>query len=133
MLFNATSGGLSGLWETNGAADTHEIAVAGADPTTGLNPSYLTVLGANALFSGVDTGGDTGLWKFDGTTATEVTGIKDIHGVAVPDLHPRFLTAYNGEVLFNGLDLDGREGLWVTDGTASGTSEMLGGRREQPD
>src|SRR6185437_358123 len=48
VLFNATSGGLSGLWTTNGTGPgTHEITVAGADPTTGLNPSDLTVLSGN--------------------------------------------------------------------------------------
>ena len=126
VLFNATSGGRAGLWATNGtAAGTHQIAVAGAEPSFGLNPSYLTVLDANVLFSGVDTSSNTGLWNFNGTTATEVTGITDIHGVAVADLHPKFLTAFGGKVLFNGLDSDDDEGLWVTNGTAVGTHEIL--------
>jgi len=100
-----------------------------ASATTVLDPSDLTVLGAEALFSGLDTGGDTGLWETDGRiggTTQELTGIKDIRGVAVPDLHPRFLTAFEGKVLFNGLDSGSQEGLWVTDGTAGGTHELAG-------
>ena len=55
------SGGL-GLWRTNGTA---AVEVAG---TTGLNPSDLTVFGNEVLFNGV-SGGNSGLWETDGTTA----------------------------------------------------------------
>ena len=60
---------LTGLWVTDGTAGgTRELAgIAGTDPTHGLNPTDLTVLGGEALFSGLDADGDIGLWVTDGT------------------------------------------------------------------
>jgi ELWxxDGT repeat protein len=111
------------LWEWNGSTAV-ELSVPDADTSgLGLQPGNLTDLNGVALFSGVDTGGHTSLF----TTAGELTGITDIHGVAISDLDPRFLTLFGSEVLFNGTDSTGAQGLWETNGTAAGTHEIFAG------
>src|SRR5215472_7789363 len=96
VLFNGSdASGTAGLWLTNGtAAGTQEVTgisgtnALGLEPSNltgisgasaGLNPSDLTVLATAVLFSGVDAGGNNGLWVTDGTAADtqELTGITD--------------------------------------------------------
>ena len=130
VLFNGVdANGLSGLWVTDGTVGgTHEL-VAGAggasDPAAGLNPTNITVLQREVLFSGLDASGDMGLWVSDGTAAGthELTGIT---GADPSGLAPSDLTVYNGEVLFRGLDQSGQAALWITDGTVAGTHEVTG-------
>jgi ELWxxDGT repeat protein len=66
------------LWTSDGTTvGTAELtAIAGAS-SAGLAPSGLTVLGNEALFSGIDTSGQTGLWTTDGTASgtLELAGI----------------------------------------------------------
>jgi ELWxxDGT repeat protein len=78
-----------------------------------------------AMFSGIDSSGDTGLWLTDGTAGGtyELTGIAGAHAGG---LSPSDFTSFNGEVLFSGLDAAGNRGLWVTNGTAAGTYELTG-------
>ena len=53
-------------------------------------------------------GSRTGLWVWNGTSATDL----------VSGLDPTGLTLYNGVVLFSGLDVSGHAELWDWDGTA---------------
>ena len=130
VLFNGvdnTGTGLSGLWVTDGtAAGTHEIPVAGADPS-GLNPTDLTVFGNEVLFNGLDQDGHQQLWVTDGTAGGthELTGINGANPLANPSgIAPSDLTVFNGKVLFNGIDTTNHHQLWVTDGTVAGTQEL---------
>jgi hypothetical protein len=77
------------------------------------------------VFSGVNTGGQTGLWTTDGTASGthEITGV---FGAFAGGLYASNLAVLNGVVLFNGEDTAGHLGLWVTNGTAPGTSEIGG-------
>ena len=69
-LFAATNAtGLVGLWEWNSSIPTTatEVTVAGAN-SLGLLPNALTDLNGVALFNGLDTDGNPGLFEFDVTT-----------------------------------------------------------------
>jgi ELWxxDGT repeat protein len=129
VLFNGVdANGLSGLWATDGTVGgTHELVAGtgGASDPAGLNPTNITVLNGEILFSGLDASGDMGLWVSNGTSAGthELTGIT---GADPSGLAPSDLTVYNGEVLFRGLDQSGRAQLWITDGTVAGTHELTG-------
>jgi ELWxxDGT repeat protein len=121
------------LWTTDGtAAGTVELTgVTGAGTTAfvGLNPSDLTVLGAEVLFNGVDNtpGNVGGLWATNGTVpgTHEITGIS---GAASTGVDPTGMTVFGSKVLFNGVDSTAGNvgGLWVTDGTKGGTHEITG-------
>jgi ELWxxDGT repeat protein len=78
-----------------------------------------------ALFEGINSNGQYGLWATDGTSANalELTGIA---GASANGLSPTDMTVFNSEVLFNGVNASGQNGLWVTDGTAVGTHELTG-------
>ncbi|MGC2784541.1 MAG: hypothetical protein WA397_12065, partial [Roseiarcus sp.] len=129
MLFNGVdANGLSGLWATDGTVGgTHELVpgAGGVSDPAGLNPTNITVLNGEILFSGLDASGDMGLWVSDGTGAGthELTGIT---GADSSGLAPGDLTVLNGEVLFRGLDQSGQAALWITDGTVAGTHELTG-------
>ena len=80
LFVGVDSSGHTGLWTTDGtAAGTHELtAIAGAQTKgSGLDPSDLTSYNGEVLFSGVDSGGKSGLWTTDGTAAGthELTGV----------------------------------------------------------
>jgi ELWxxDGT repeat protein len=127
-----------GLWVTDGTAGgTHEVTgIIGA--SLGFFPSDLTVFrlnivsNAKALFSGVNTNGQAGLWVTDGAGAGthELTGISGANMTS--GLQPGDLTVFTpgsfgfspARALFNGLNASGVRGLWVTDGTAAGTHEV---------
>jgi len=120
--------GKAGLWVTNGtAAGTRELTgISGAyTGSVGLSPSDLTALNGEALFAGLDTAGDIGLWVTNGTASGthELTGIV---GADPSGLDPTNMTLFNGEVLFQGKVPSGSVALWVTDGTAAGTHELTG-------
>jgi len=139
VLFNgassANAAGLAGhlgLWTTNGTATgTQELGgstgISGAS-ATGLNPTDLTVIGNEVLFSGVDASGLSGLWVTNGTAAGTrellaeapgATAAKDPHG-----LNPTDLTVFNGDVFFNGLNGSGLGQLWELNETTLAT-QML--------
>lgn len=117
------------LWETNGtAAGTVEITRGFEAGTGGLNPSFITAYGGEALFDGVNATGSFGLWATNGTASGthQITGIK---GSNPGGLHPMYMHSFNGEVLFRGLAGvlgDDVPGLWVTKGTAASTVEIGG-------
>ncbi len=129
VLFNGVdANGLSGLWVTDGSVSgTHELVpgAGGASDPAGLNPTDITVLNGEILFSGLDASGDMGLWVSNGTAAGthELTGIT---GADSSGLAPSDLTVLNGEILFRGLDQAGQAELWITDGTVAGTHELTG-------
>ncbi len=99
LLFSAIdASNSSSLWVTDGTvAGTTEIGglqnagIAGAHGT-GFNPGSFTALGGKALFRGVDSSGNSGLWVTDGTAAgtIELGGLQDqaINGVATFGLNP---------------------------------------------
>ena len=129
LLFSGDDAhGQTGLWESNGTASgTHELTgIVGAPMSgKGLNPSYLTVFNGHALFNGLDSSGQLGLWETDGTAA----GTHELTGIALAaatGLDPVGLTVFNGQVLFAGRDASGEFGLWETDGTVAGTHELTG-------
>jgi ELWxxDGT repeat protein len=136
VLFNGiddTGPGLvqRSLWVTDGtAAGTHKVfGISGTGSAAlGLDPSNLTVLNGEVLFSGAEPNGSgRGLWVTNGTTAGthELTGIA---GRSSNGINPSALTAINGEVFFNGTDLNNKQSLWETDGTVAGTHELaIGG------
>src|SRR3984957_18600421 len=139
VLFNGASSanaagpaGHLGLWTTNGTATgTQELGgstgISGAS-ATGLNPTDLTVIGNEVLFSGVDASGLSALWVTNGTAAGTrellaeapgATAAKDPHG-----LNPTDLTVFNGDVFFNGLNGSGLGQLWELNETTLAT-QML--------
>jgi ELWxxDGT repeat protein len=128
VLFRGSDkAGASGLWMTDGTAlGTKELTGIVGAPSTGVNPTDITVFNGKALFNGVDTAGNLGLWTTDGT-AQGTQELASIDGAATTGLNPTDLTVFNGEVLFNGADANGLSGLWMTDGTAGGTHELLAG------
>ncbi len=117
------------LWETNGtAAGTVEITSGFEAGTEGLNPSFITAYGGEALFDGVNASGSYGLWATNGT-ASGTHQIEAIKGANPGGLFPMYMDAFNGEVLFRGLAGvlgDDVPGLWVTKGTAASTVEIGG-------
>ena len=99
---------------------THELLAEAPGASSGLDPTDMTVLGNEVLFSGVDASGLSGLWVTNGTAggthellaeAPGATGAKDPLG-----LNPTDFTVFNGDVFFNGLDQFGRGQLWELNG-----------------
>ena len=91
-------------------------SIAGAS-SAGIAPSRLTILGSQALFSGINASGQTGLWTTDGT-ANGTLELAGILGAAAAGVAPTDLTVFDHEALFTGTDTAGHLGLWVTNGTA---------------
>ena len=78
------------------------------------------------LFQGIDSSGNGGLWKTDGTV-TGTFELTSIAGAASTGLYPIDLTSFSAnEEIFAGDDASGLVGLWETDGTAAGTHELTG-------
>jgi FG-GAP-like repeat len=134
-LFNArSSSDTEGLWVTDGTTSgTFELGGlnnAGVvdKPKNGtLSFTTFASLGDEALFTGQDGNGYSGLWLTNGTSAgtIEVGGLggKGIGGFSTAD----DLTAViNGEAIFGGYDTSRNDGLWITDGAAAGTTEIGG-------
>jgi ELWxxDGT repeat protein len=108
------------------SAARHElVSGGGASDPAGLNPTDMTVLNGEILFSGLDASGDMGLWVSNGT-AGGTHGLTGIAGADSSGLAPSDLTVLKGEILFRGLDQSGHAGLWITDGTVAGTHELTG-------
>ena len=130
-LFAARDGANGyGLWITDGtAAGTSQIAVAGAEADgtglSGLTPSQLTVIGAQAVFSGNDASRYNGLWRTDGTAAG--TYELAVPGASATAFFPSGFTAIGTKALFGGTDANGARAVWVTDGTGAGTTELAAG------
>ena len=99
-------------------------SISGAS-SAGIAPSDLTVFGNEALFSGINASGQTGLWTTDGT-ANGTLELAGIIGAAAAGVAPTDLTVFNHQALFTGTDTAGHLGLWVTNGTAGGTTELTG-------
>jgi ELWxxDGT repeat protein len=84
-----------------------------------------------AMFTGLDAGGQEGLWVTDGTASGthELANIQNafpggIFGGNI-GFNPDF-TTFDGYALFEGVDASHYKGLWITDGTSSGTHEITG-------
>jgi len=129
--------GNPGLYVTNAATGgTYELTgIAGAstgqnvDGTKGFDPSGLTSLNGEVIFSAHDASGKDGLWVSNGTAAG--THELSVAGAAKPNstisgFDPSGFTVVNGEVLFEGYDASGKSALWATNGTAAGTHELSG-------
>jgi ELWxxDGT repeat protein len=106
------------------AGGTKELTGIRGAAASGLSPRSLTVFKNEALFSGVDTAGDRGLWVTDGTA--KGTHELTVKGANPSGLNPSNFTVLGNEVLFNGIDANGQIGLWETNGTSSGTHELTG-------
>ena len=101
---------------------TSTLVVANAS-TSGLQPTDITALGAQVLFSGVDAAGNTGLWTTDGTAAGTAEILPANAGSG--GLAPTDITAFGTGALFSGTDAQGLTELWLTNGTAAGTVEIV--------
>jgi ELWxxDGT repeat protein len=108
---------------TDGTASGSAILTVAGASAAGLQPSDITAIGSQALFSGVDTAGNTGLWVTDGTAGgtTEIVPA----AASASGLAPTDITAFGTGALFSGTDANGLTELWVTDGTAGGTTEIV--------
>jgi ELWxxDGT repeat protein len=117
------SSGLTSLWVTDGtSAGTREVSgVVGANPTTGLNPTDLALLGDRVAFSGSDVSGQRGAWISDGTAA----GTTEL----IPTAQNSYdFTTFGNRVLFFDVTLAAPAELhhrtYITDGTVGGTIEL---------
>ncbi|MEJ0031231.1 MAG: ELWxxDGT repeat protein [Bacteroidota bacterium] len=76
VLFAADDGSGQDLWKTNGTTGgTVAFAPGGIINTVATNSAQIqnmTLVGTNAYFSGTDGGGDTELWRYDGTNVTKI-------------------------------------------------------------
>ena len=139
-----------GLWVTNGSASgTFEIGGLGGAGITdansgGLDPQDITsffVEGPVAVFNGLNSAGDNGLWITNGATyAIEIGGVSD---AGVADASPLGLDPSNMAtlglgadgnyeiLLFNGLDTNGANGLWLMYSDAVETPIEVGGLADQ--
>jgi len=84
-----------------------------------------------AMFEGVDSKGQDGVWITDGTAAgTRELGISGSYGNTGgvdPSFPVTVLTAFRGEVLFEAYNAAGtRAGLWEADGTSLISHELTG-------
>src|SRR5262249_1796068 len=98
VLFTGSdTAGQIGLWVTDGtAAGADEITgITGASTSApvGFAPTGFTVFNGEVLFSGTDTGGQSGLWVTDGTASDshELTGIM---GASSSGLQPGGFTVF---------------------------------------
>ena len=120
-----TTGTLAGLelWRSDGAVAgavlLEDINVGGI----GSNPTDLTILATNILFSAGQNGNPSQLWKFDLGT-DQVALVKDINTIGSGSGQIEGLTKFRDKVYFAGSNgINGRE-LWVTDGTPAGTQQV---------
>ena len=125
------------LWVSDAtAAGTYEVGgvdnagVSGAF-ASGLNPSDIFAFGGKAIFSGIASDGNTGLWITDGTAAgTFELGGQDNAGVPGAPLDATLsfnsIASLGNAAIFTGPDASGSKGLWITDGTNGGTGEIFG-------
>jgi ELWxxDGT repeat protein len=101
------------------AADTGPYLVKDINPSGDSDPSNLTALGSNLLFTAKGGGKGRELYISDGTP-TGTHRVKDIRPGGASS-NPDHLTAIGGLLYFDAHDgVHGRE-LWVSDGTGPGT------------
>jgi ELWxxDGT repeat protein len=89
------------------------------------------------IFDGMDSAGNDGIWKTDGTGAgtVEIAAahlVNDpggLFGYPASDFQAADFTIFNGKIIFQGWDSLGNIGLWETDGTS--TSEIFNGFESQ--
>src|ERR1051326_3691821 len=127
-LFSADDGTTigTGLWVTNGTAGGTYRLIDTTNNVTEYNPSNITMLGGEALFSATDSTYGNELWVTDGTSGG-THRIADIY-TGFPNSYSSHITPLgNGKAVFqasdgtNGATPHGNE-LWVTDGTSAGTT-----------
>lgn len=84
----------------------------------GSNPSNITNVNGTLFFSATGPGGNTGLWKSDGTAAGTIL-VKNIN-IGSGNTFSNFYNA-NGELYFSYYNTAGGAELWKSDGSAAGT------------
>ena len=107
------------LGTTLGATDPatgSPIAIGPSNEAKG--PTEIVSLGATAVFSAVDGGGQTRLWTTNGTSA----GTRELNPAgAAANFLPQQLIRFGDAVVFTGSAPDGSQSLWSSDGTNAGT------------
>jgi ELWxxDGT repeat protein len=113
LVFAANSGSGYELWRSDGtAAGTVSI-------TSGIRPSFLTVVGSTLYFVADTAAVGRELWKSDGTAAGTVL-VRD--GFPLFSEYPKSLAAAGNLLFFVGIDTSRlEEKLWRSDGTTAGT------------
>jgi ELWxxDGT repeat protein len=113
LLFQAGNFGTQ-LWISDGTtAGTRFLRTFDSAGPSQAEIGGLTVLGNIAVFAAIDTGGNPGIWRTDGTAAgTWMIG-------AAKALTS--FTTFNGFALFAGQDATDGPQLWRTNGTKAGT------------
>jgi hypothetical protein len=136
LMQGADTNDFAGLWISDGTGPgTVNIKVPDANTACGIfcsgNP-YLTVVGNQAIFAGVDTKFDKNIWVTDGTAAgTKELIVPKAYGGGLlgnfkeNSIIPPAFFELKGKALFVGENTHGQVGLWSTDGTASGTTELV--------
>ena len=113
LFVDENSAGSVDLWFADGtAASTSEVSVVGASTAAiGLDPTSLIATPTGAVFFGVDSTGNTGVFVYNNTTGTasEVS----IPNASASGLLPSDLTVVNGQALFNGTDSGGTPVLFA--------------------
>jgi ELWxxDGT repeat protein len=116
VVFAANSGSGYELWRSDGtAAGTVSI-------TSGISPSFLTVVGSTLYFVADTAAVGRELWKSDGTAAGTVL-VRD--SFPLISEYPNNLTAAGDLLFFVGIEVSSLlERLWRSDGTTAGTFEV---------
>jgi len=107
------------LWKTDGTEAGTVLVKDIYEGTSGSDPDYLTVSGANLFFkanNGWSINGNE-LWKTDGTTTSMV---KDIN-IGSESSYPGALVNHNDVLFFVAREATHGQELWKSDGTEAGT------------
>lgn len=110
LYFFASNGTNFGLYRASGGTTTLVQTITGASQA----PTTPTVVGSSLFFS-VNVGGDTQLWRYNGTTASLVRNLNTTGDDGVSSL-----VNLNGTLYFTANDGTGSR-VWRTDGTSAGT------------
>jgi ELWxxDGT repeat protein len=84
------------------------------------NPTDLVDLNGTVYFEANGGAHGAQLWKYDGSTASEVADINGNNGSS-----PANLTPFDNVLLFTANDGTHGNELWRSDGTAAGTQQIL--------
>src|SRR5579862_6064910 len=88
--------GKYGLWTSDGTSLGTRELVQGTQGANSLSPFYITQLGVDVVFSGVDSSAavNNGLWISDGTAAGSSELLSGTQSAT--NLYPYYLTRVNG-------------------------------------
>jgi ELWxxDGT repeat protein len=127
LLFLGSSGSQTGLFESNGTANS-AVFVAAA-PTTDATGTFV-VSGAKAFFVTGDNTTGAELWVTDGTSGG--THLVEDIAAGFPGSNPAALTPFNGGVIFTATDSQRGTQVWFSDGTLAGTYELAVNQTRDP-